>query len=347
MSILLALGMVSAMSAAGAATTTTQLPLADMPGQHVALHCITPPHPTGESVLFVHGASFPTMLAFGFEFAPGDSWMAWMARRGFLACGLDFLGYGASSRPPAMAAPADGAAPLTRAPEAAREIAVAVENLRRRAGVDTVHLVAHSWGTIPAATFAAEHPGALASLTLFGPVVPRPGATEEPTEGAWWSITARQRYQQLRFLKVLPPGMKLLEPAVDREWTARFAASAPHVPGDAPGALRIPSGAVADIGAAAAGRYPYDPARVTIPVFVVYGDHDTVTDDAGATKFLAGFSASPLKWRLRIDHGTHVMHLERNRTSLYESVHAFIETVDAGAPHAPTSAAPPPRTDRP
>lgn len=346
MSLLLALGMVSAMSTAGSATTT-QLPLPDMPDRHVALHCIAPPHPTGESVLFVHGASFPTMLAFGFEFAPGDSWMDWMAARGFLACGLDFLGYGASSRPPAMTAPADGTAPLTRAPEAAREIALAVADLRRRPGMDAIHLVAHSWGTIPAATFAAQHPGALASLTLFGPVVPLPGATEKPEQTAWWSITAQERYRQLRYLDELPAGMKLLEPAVDRDWARRFAASAAHVAGDAPGTVRIPFGAVADIGAAHAGHYPYDPARVDVPVFVVYGDHDTVTDDAGAAKFLAGFSASPLKWRLRIDHGTHVMHLERNRRSLYASVHAFIEAVDARAPHAPARPTPAPRTQRP
>jgi hypothetical protein len=64
-------------------------------------------------------------------------------------------------------------------------------------------------------------------------------------------------------------------------------------------------------------------------VFVVYGDHDTVVGDASAAAFLARFGASPLRWRLRIDHGTHVMHLERARRSLYESVDAFIQVVEA------------------
>jgi hypothetical protein len=32
-----------------------------------------------------------------------------------------------------------------------------------------------------------------------------------------------------------------------------------------------------------------------------------------------------MKWQLRIDDGTHVMHLERQRWSLYESVAAFIQ----------------------
>jgi Lysophospholipase len=325
MSGLLTLGLISALSA-----STINLPVPHAPGQRLALHCIAPEYANGRSVLFVHGASFPTMLAFGFEFAPGDSWMSHMAQQGFLACGLDFLGFGASSRPAAMAQPAEGAAPVTRATEAAQEIAVAVDYLRQTRGMSQVHLVAHSWGTIPAATFAAEHPGALASLTLFGPVVAKPGTSAEAVPGAWWTITAEARYQQLRFKDVLPAGMTLLEPAVTQRWATAFDASVPHVEGDEPGELRIPAGPAADIDrVTATGVYPYDPASIEVPVFVVYGDYDRVTDDDGAAALLAKFSGSPLRWRMRIDHGTHVMHLERNRHSLYRGVDAFILAAEA------------------
>lgn len=328
MSGLLALGLISALS-----TSTIHLPLAHDPGQQVALHCVAPVQANGQAVIFIHGASFPTMLAFGFEFAPGDSWMDFMAKRGFLACGLDFIGFGASSRPAAMAHAAKDSAPVTRAPEAAREIAVATDYLRKTRGMSRIHLVAHSWGSIPAATFAAEHPGTLASLTLFGPVVPKPGAPAESVHEAWWTISAAARYQQLRFRHVLPAGLTLLEPSVTQRWAAEFDASTPHVEGDPPGALRIPAGPAADIDAVASGgNYPYDPAAITTPIFVVYGDYDTVTDDAGAMALLAKFTASPLKWRMRIDHGSHVMHLERNRRSLYRSVDAFIHVAQSMQP---------------
>jgi pimeloyl-ACP methyl ester carboxylesterase len=328
MPLLLAFGLISAVPVADLQAHTVYLP-AGAAGQRLALHCVAPAKATHRAALFVHGASFPTGLAAGFEFAPGDSWLAFMARRGYLACGLDFLGFGDSSRPPAMAGEAKAAPPVTRAPEAAREIARAVDYLRAERGMAAVHLVAHSWGTIPAADYAAGHPHALASLTLFGPVVPARDA-DAPTTAAWWGITAQQRYRQLLFRQVLPAGVVLLEPAVTRRWTAAFAASVPHVPGDAPGVLRIPAGPVADIAAAEHGAYPYDPAHVAAPVLVVYGDHDTVVDDARAAAFLARFTASPLRWRLRIDHGTHVMHLERNRRSLYRSVAAFIDAAGAG-----------------
>lgn len=320
----LALGLISAL-----ATSTINLPAPHAPGQ-LALHCMAPAHANGRSVLFVHGASFPTMLAFGFEFAPADSWMSHTAQQGFLACGLDFLGFGASSRPAAMARSAQSAAPVTRATEAAQEIAVAVDYLRQTRGMGHVHLVAHSWGTIPAATFTAEHPGAVASLTLFGPVVAKPGTPAEAFPGAWWTITAEARYQQLRFKNVLPAELTLLEPAVAQRWATAFDASAPHVEGDKPGELRIPAGPTADIDmVTATGVYPYDPASIKVPVFVVYGDYDSVTDDGGAAALLAKFSSSPLRWRMRIDHGTHVMHLERNRHSLYQGVDAFILAAEA------------------
>jgi alpha-beta hydrolase superfamily lysophospholipase len=104
------------------------------------------------------------------------------------------------------------------------------------------------------------------------------------------------------------------------------------VPGDAPDLIRIPEGPNVDIAAAMRGIYPYDAADIKVPVFVVYGNYDVIVDDAGASAFLARFTASPMKWRLRIDDGTHVMHLERNRRSLYESVNAFIQATEETLP---------------
>ncbi|WP_165488584.1 alpha/beta hydrolase [Dyella terrae] len=296
----------------------------------VALHCIEPSASGHRGVLFIHGSSFPTMLASGFEFSPGDSWLRFMAGRGYKACGLDFAGFGASDRPAAMLGAADAASPVLRATEAAGEIARAVAFLREH-GMTSIHVVAHSWGTIPAATFAAQEPAALASLTLFGPVVPRTATPEGKQEAhpAWFPLTAEERYGQLKFRSVLPAGVSLLDPAMAGRWATAFDAATLHVPGDKPDQLRIPEGPNLDIQEAAAGKYPYDPAHVTAPIFVVYGNYDVIVNDEGARAFIARFTASPLKWQMRIDDGTHVMHLERNRRSLYESVASFIHTVDS------------------
>src|SRR5690349_20830146 len=140
MSVILLAGLLSA-----AAVHTAYLPLPQAPGQQVALHCIAPVQATGRSVLFVHGSSFPTMRAAGFEFAPRDSCIAFMARRDCLACGLAFIGFGASTRPPAMMG-AEAGGTVARVAEAEAQIALAVDYLRSTRGMAKVHLVAHSWG---------------------------------------------------------------------------------------------------------------------------------------------------------------------------------------------------------
>jgi pimeloyl-ACP methyl ester carboxylesterase len=270
------------------------------------------------------------MLAAGFEFKGGDSWIDFMAKHGFLSCGLDFLGYGASSRPQALFESPAGRSPLLRAPEAAREISLAVSYMRERRGIRETHLIAHSWGTIPAALFAARHPPALASVTLFGPVVPQPGSAPESEHVAWFSMTAKERLRELYFTDVLPHGLVLLEPAVTKSWAKEFEASAPHVAGDPPGEIRIPDGPAADYEDGQDGIYPYAPSQVTSPLFIVYGNYDIVANQpaTSATAFLARFTSSPLKWLLCIHDATHVVHLERNRMSLYEGVLAFIRAAE-------------------
>lgn len=314
-----------------ASIETIRLPLPDH-AERIAVHCISPPRHTDQGLLFVHGATFPIRLAFGFEFSPGDSWMHAMAARGYVVCGVDFLGFGASDRPAAMHADAVASPPAVRAAEAAEQIAAAADYLRREKKIAAIHLIAHSWGTIPAATYAARRPPALKSLTLFGPIVPTGELPADVDKSAWFTLTAAQRLDQLRFKSALPPGQILLEPAVETHWADAFRACAPRIGNDAPEQIRIPNGPNADIAEAEAGRYPYSAQAIDVPTFVVYGNHDVIVRDADAAKFLRTFTHAPLKWQLRIDDGTHVMHLERGRHSLYESVAAFIRAASKVSP---------------
>jgi pimeloyl-ACP methyl ester carboxylesterase len=326
--MLAAIGLAAALAtAARIETAFVRLPHSN---EQVAIHCMKPQHARAAGVLFVHGSTFPTRLASGYEFSPGDSWMSFVAARGYLACGLDFAGYGASSRPAAMLEPAKHGPPVLRAPEAAAQIAAAIQYLRETRGLAAIHVVAHSWGTIPAATFSAGHAAELQSLTLFGPVVPvaeKPAA--DPTRGAWFAQDAMARLDRLHFKDVLPAGLSLLEPTVDRRWAKEFVAANLHVAEDPPETVRVPEGPGQDIDEAQAGEYPYVAKDVQVPVFVVYGNYDSLVNTAQAAAFLARFSGSSMKWQLQIDDGTHVMHLERNRRSLYESVAAFIAAVEA------------------
>src|SRR5579862_2582162 len=107
------------------AQTAVRIPV-DSSGLNVAIEHLAPTRSSHYApVLFIHGATFPTALAAGFKF-DGTSWMDDMARHGFDVWALDFVGYGASDRYPAMREPAGAHPALGRAPDAARQIAAAV-----------------------------------------------------------------------------------------------------------------------------------------------------------------------------------------------------------------------------
>src|ERR1700756_2219151 len=113
-----------------------------------------PPHSRSHRVvLYVHGGTFPSALSIAHRF-DGRSWRDELCAAGFHVWGLDFHGFGRLSDPyPAMAQPAEGAAPLGRADDASRQLEQAVRFITARHGIARISLVAHSWGSIVAGHF--------------------------------------------------------------------------------------------------------------------------------------------------------------------------------------------------
>lgn len=314
---------------------------ADTPGLTLALHHRPPSprggeRPSGRSVLFVHGATFPSALAAGYRF-DGRSWMDDLAAEGFDVWALDFLGYGESSRYPEMDGPMDGA-PLGRAPDAARQIAAAVAAIRARQHVERVSIIAHSWGTIPAGLFATEQAGWVDRLVLFGAVgptspssspstAPAPSSSAPPAPAAppsrYGLVTAEQ--QRARFTGYVPAGhdqvfaARLLDP-----WLAAYLAADPTSAARQPASVRVPSGAAADLGAARRGTLGYDPGAILAPTLIIRGEWDTVTTADVVAWLFERLSRARDRRSVLLSRGTHVMHLESGRTALYREVALFL-----------------------
>ena len=64
-----------------------------------------------KTVVYVHGATYPSETAFDLQLG-GQSWMDYIANRGFDVYLLDLRGYGRSSRPKEMSEPADKNEPI-------------------------------------------------------------------------------------------------------------------------------------------------------------------------------------------------------------------------------------------
>lgn len=293
-------------------------------GLTLALHHLPPTRGRarpGRVVLFVHGATFPTAMAAGYRFE-GHSWMDDLADQGFDVWALDFLGYGASSRYPEMDGPQPGP-PLGRAPDAARQIATAVDAIRARQRVARVSLVAHSWGTIPAGLFAATHPAQVDRLILFGPVGPIASSPSEATASRYGLVTAGD--QRARFTGYVPAGEKqvfavrLLEP-----WLRAYLETDATHAARQPASVRVPSGPAADYGEALQGRLGYDPRAILAPTLIIRGEWDTVTTPTVATWLYERLTRARDRRLVLLSRGTHVMHLESGRTALYREVALFL-----------------------
>ena len=269
----------------------------------------------GAPVLYVHGATFPSALSAAYRFSD-HSWMDDWTAHGFDAWAFDFAGYGGSERYAAMHEDAAGE-PLGRAPEAAQQIARVVSHIARETGA-RLNIVAHSWGTIPAALFAIRYPELVAGLCLFGPVMQREGAPPPTMMQRWREVTIAE--QLARFVADVPHGHSpvLIEPGLE-SWGPAYLASDTET--RAPACVRIPSGPSADIADAWSGRLAYDPRDLRCPLLCVRGEWDSVTNDADAAWLMARASSCR---DVKIAKGTHLMHLEHSREDLFAAVRDFL-----------------------
>ena len=279
-------------------------------------------------VLLLHGASFPTRLAGGFEM-DGVSWMSDLAAAGYDVWALDFPGYGASDDYPEMEADPTEHPPLGRRVEVALDVGRAVNHIRRRAGVDRVALIGHSWGAVVAGSYAAQHPDEISRLVLFAPFTLRDGSFEDskPPFPAYELLTPELRIEQ--FLSEVPETEATrLERDVLTGWGERWLATDETANGRDPASVRYPGGWAPDLHDAWTGADYFDPAGVTAPVLLIRGEWDTVFTREDAGWLFDALKESCDRHLVEISRATHVMHLERGRFSLYEAVRAFLAGED-------------------
>jgi pimeloyl-ACP methyl ester carboxylesterase len=270
----------------------------------------------GDPVLYIHGATFPSDLSVGYRFG-GRSWADHLHRRGFDVWAFDFAGFGGSTRPPAMDAPAAGIAPIGRAPEATLQAGAVVDHIRKARDGARVHLVAHSWGSMAAGLLAGGHGDAVNRLVLFGPIARRQieGLPSPERIGAWRDVSVADQLK--RFVEDVPPDHLpvLIEPEL-AAWGPAYLATDPGADGRTPAAVRIPNGPQADIIAAMSGRLAYEPGRVAAPTLIVRGGWDNLCRDADAAWLLEALGATE-KAEIVVPAATHLMHLEHGREGLF------------------------------
>jgi len=134
----------------------------------------------------------------------------------------------------------------------------------RRAGVERAHVVAHSMGTIVATHLAAQEPGKVTSLALFGPLLVPP----EPARAAIRARAARARQGDMQ-----PIADALIQASISAETRAKRPAALAFV---RESLMRQDPEGYARSCEALADMVPADTSRIECPTLLVTGDEDVV-----------------------------------------------------------------------
>lgn len=276
-------------------------------------------------VLFVHGATYPAET--GFDIAlPGGSWLEYMASRGFDAYLVDVRGYGRSTRPPAMAAPANANPPFADTADAVKDVGAAVDFILKRRGVAKLNLIGWSWGTAIMGTYTVANNAKVERLVLYAPLYAMRDAP--PISGVGAYRTVQREAARQRGARGIPADK--VEDISPRAWFDQWfdanLATDPAGAAQTPPVVRAPNGVIKDIGEIwAKGRSPYDPAQIRVPTLLVIGEWDQDTPLYMAQDVFAKMTHSPDKRFVILGEGTHAMALEKHRMRLIREVQQFLE----------------------
>ncbi|UWU92964.1 alpha/beta hydrolase [Bradyrhizobium sp. CB1015] len=276
-----------------------------------------------KTVLFVAGSTYPASTSFDLRL-DGLSWMDHLAQQGYDVHLVDVRGYGRSTRPPEMEAPASDNQPIVGTPVAVRDVAGAAAFIRSRRRVDKINLIGWSWGTTLMSRYASENLAHVNKLVLIAPQWLRttPSAADSGGPLGAYRIVERSATKS-RWLNGVPDDRKdaILPPAWFDAWAeATFADT-----GLGPDKLRAPNGTVQDSREYwASGKPLYDPSLLTVPVLIVHADLDRDCPMDMAQAVFGKLSAAPYRRWVEIGEGTHSVFMEKNRWQVFAAVDDFL-----------------------
>ncbi|SFQ00153.1 Lysophospholipase, alpha-beta hydrolase superfamily [Bradyrhizobium sp. Ghvi] len=279
------------------------------------------------TILMVHGATYSSASLFDVPLG-GASFMDHLAAQGYDVFALDVRGYGGSTRPPEMDAPAEDAAPLVRTDVAVGDLARAVSYILRHRGIPRLSLVAMSWGGSVAGAYTAGNNDKVEKLALVAPLWLLNAPAPIDTGGA---LGAYRKVPVLdfreRWLAAAPEAAR--ESLIPEGWFERWAeaslATDPQGNAERPRVMRAVNGPIQDIRDYwAAGKALYDPNDIRVPVLLVHAEWDRDVTMASAQDFFLTLKRAPYRRWVEIGEGTHMVLLEKNRLQAFDAISQFL-----------------------
>jgi pimeloyl-ACP methyl ester carboxylesterase len=255
------------------------------------------------TVLYVHGATYPSETAFDLKL-DGQSWMEYIAARGYDVWLLDDT--------------------------AVKDIGTAVDFILKRRNIAKLNLLGWSWGTTLMATYTTQNAQKVERLVLYAPVWIRQTASlvqAGPGPLASYRMVNREQAKQRWYTGVADDKKNaLIPPGWFDAWAdATFATDSVGAQMNPP-VVRAPNGVMQDSSEFfGAGKPYYDPAKITMPTLLVGAEWDRDAPPYMAQTLFPLLVNSPDKRYVALAEGTHSIIMERNRLKLFEAVQAFLD----------------------
>jgi pimeloyl-ACP methyl ester carboxylesterase len=291
--------------------------------------------PLEHVLLYVHGATQPSEATFDLALG-GVSWMDFVASHGWDVYLMDARGYGGSTRSAEFAQPDAIQAPPVSTDTKVRDAEAVIDFILNRRRTSRINLIGWSWGTVVTAAYASLHPDEVDRLVLHAPVwcrtscnfIPRSAADLSGTEVMGQIVVSPMAKARDRLQSGVPLGRReeLLPPDWFAAWWDAVFKTDPVGARRAEPALRTPAGIGQDYDDYwDQGLSYYDPKMITAPTLIVVGEMDLVTPPSGARALHASLENSLGRQLVELTDGSHLMMLEKNRTSLFEAVQQFLD----------------------
>jgi pimeloyl-ACP methyl ester carboxylesterase len=291
-------------------------------------------HPAGVSIfggertlLFVHGATYPSETTFDFPFA-GKSMMDHIAEQGWDVYLVDVRGYGGSSRPPEMDAPAQNNKPIVNTLVGVRDVAAAVDHILKKRAVPKINLMGWSWGTAVMGIYTAEHNEKVNRLVQYAPLWlwnPGPPVGGDGPLGAYRSVP--KGTAKARWLLGVPEDKKgmLIPAGWFDQWEEATWATDPTGSKQNPPVLRAPNGVLQDLRDYwTAGKPSYNPEQIGVPTLLLHAEWDAELPSYQAQAYFSKLTNAPYKRFVEIGEGTHQVMMEKNRMQFFRELMKFL-----------------------